>query len=50
MSDYHGPIQPSLGIISSLHARWVYLLNSMKPQDFEKTFVHHDGEMRLDEV
>jgi hypothetical protein len=51
MSDYQGPIQPSLEIISGLHVRWVYLLNSMKPHDFEKTFVHpdHQREMRLDE-
>ena len=51
MSDYQGPIQPSLEIISGLYSRWVYLLNTMKPQDFEKTFLHpeHDREMRLDE-
>ena len=39
MSDYQGPIQPSLEIISGLYSRWVYLLNTMKPQDFEKTFL-----------
>jgi len=51
MSDYQGPTQPSLEIISGLHARWVYLLNSMKPHDFEKPFIHpdHHREMRLDE-
>jgi uncharacterized damage-inducible protein DinB len=38
--DTTGPIQESLDIIKGLHARWVRLLESFAPSDFERTFVH----------
>ena len=38
--DYEGPIDPSLGILEGVHHRWAKLLHSMKPEDFEQTYVH----------
>lgn len=38
--DYEGPIQPSMGILEGVHHRWSKLLQSMKPEDFEQTYVH----------
>ena len=34
------PVDVSLGLIESLHARWVMLLRSMTPTDFEREFQH----------
>jgi hypothetical protein len=43
------PIELSLRLIESLHARWVLLLKSMAPEDFSRTFRHPElGLMRLD--
>ncbi len=36
----HGPVQMSLDLLTSLHARWMALLTTMTDQDFEKTFQH----------
>lgn len=33
-------LAPSLQIISGLHTRWVYLLNSFTAEELERTFVH----------
>ena len=38
--DNRGPVQESLAIIRGLHARWVRLLESFSPADFERTFMH----------
>jgi len=44
-----GPVEPSLLLIDGLHTRWVELLRSMTPADFERVFIHPDrGEMTLD--
>lgn len=44
-----GPVEPSLRLIEGLHARWVALLRSMSPDDFQRVFVHPErGEMSLD--
>ncbi len=41
-------IEPSLGLLESLHVRWIVLLNAMKPDDFNKTLVHpQSGLMKL---
>ncbi|PCH78160.1 MAG: metal-dependent hydrolase [Flavobacteriaceae bacterium] len=37
------PIQLSINGLQALHAKWVYLLEGMTPNDFKKTFVHPDG-------
>jgi DinB superfamily len=43
------PVDLSLQLIDSLHARWVILLKSMRPDDFSRTFRHPElGLVRLD--
>jgi DinB family protein len=37
------PIQLSLNILSSLHAKWVYLLKGLSSDELEKVFIHPDG-------
>jgi len=34
------PIDLSLNLIESLHGRWIFLFNSLNPNDFSKTFNH----------
>ena len=34
------PIEVSLALLESLHQRWVTLLKSMQPEDFQRTFRH----------
>lgn len=42
-------VESSLRLIEALHERWVMLLRSMSPGDFERKFVHPEhGERRLD--
>jgi uncharacterized damage-inducible protein DinB len=36
-------IEMSLKLFEGLHQRWVTLLRSMKPEDFQRTFVHPEG-------
>lgn len=38
LSDYRVPIETSLLLLESLHSRFVALLRSLKPSDFQKTF------------
>jgi hypothetical protein len=40
LADYMDPIDSSLAIIYGTHARWVALLESMKPKDFARTYEH----------
>lgn len=43
------PIDVSLALVDSLHARWVVLLRSLKPADWEKTVNHPEaGALTLD--
>ncbi|HEV8537603.1 MAG TPA: bacillithiol transferase BstA [Bacteroidota bacterium] len=45
----HAPVGPSLTLLESLHVRWVLLLQSLKPEDFARTFNHPEhGIMNLD--
>jgi DinB superfamily len=39
-ADTRGPVEPSLALVESLHARWVALLRSMKGGDFERRLNH----------
>ena len=46
------PVEVSLNLLDSLHARWAVLLRSMTPQDFQRKFVHpesgpHDADWLL---
>jgi uncharacterized damage-inducible protein DinB len=34
------PIEVSLAMLDSLHARWIHLLRSLKPEDWKRTFRH----------
>ncbi|MBC7909010.1 MAG: putative metal-dependent hydrolase [Pyrinomonadaceae bacterium] len=34
------PIEVSLTLLESLHARWIVLLNSLSPEDFKRVFHH----------
>jgi len=36
------PIEVSLALLESLHSRWVMLLRSLTPKDFDRTFRHPD--------
>ena len=44
------PIEVSLTLLESLHARWMTLFRSMKPEDFGRTFRHpeHEGTQTVD--
>jgi hypothetical protein len=43
-------IEPSLALLENLHKRWVILLRSLKPSDWERSFRHPElGLMRLDQ-
>ncbi len=43
------PIELSLGLLDSLHGRWVMLLRSMTQAEFSRTFQHLElGPLRLD--
>ncbi len=37
------PINLSLNMLKALHAKWVYLLNCLKPEELKKEFIHPDG-------
>jgi uncharacterized damage-inducible protein DinB len=37
------PVEVSLDLLESLHARWAVLLRSLKAEDFQKTFVHPES-------
>ena len=45
-------IEPALQMLDGIHARWVFLLQSMSTDDMKRSFIHpeHGKEMRLDEV
>src|ERR1041385_1294828 len=40
------PVDTSLILLESLHKRWVMLLESLKPQDFSKTWRHPEQGLR----
>ena len=37
------PIEVSLALLESLHARWAVLLRSLKPEDFQRKWVHPES-------
>lgn len=44
------PIEPSLALLESMHARWVPLLRSLSPAEWKRTFRHPQlGLVRLDQ-
>lgn len=42
----HAPVEVSLKLLESLHERWVRLLESLKPEEFARTFRHPDHGVR----
>ena len=34
------PVELSLDLLDALHRRWIWFLRSLKPEDFERSFVH----------
>ena len=46
------PIEVSLGLLEALHRRWLMLLRSLQPADWERRYLHpeHGREWTLDEV
>lgn len=44
---FDAPISASLSLLDGLHARWVALLKSMSPEDFEKKLFHPEHEKEL---
>ena len=44
------PVETSLALLDTLHARWVVLLRSLKPEDFSRLLIHpeHSAPMSLD--
>jgi hypothetical protein len=43
------PVEASLSIFEGLYRRWTFLLRSLRPEDFARTFRHPDkGIIRLD--
>lgn len=45
------PVEISLSLLEALHRRWVGLLLSLSPADFEKTLQHPDhGEINLNQL
>ncbi len=50
LPDYqHTPVEVSLALLESLHARWVVLMRSLNDADFARVYVHSEnGPTRLD--
>ncbi|QKS48849.1 bacillithiol transferase BstA (plasmid) [Paenibacillus cellulosilyticus] len=48
----HAPIELSLTLLKALHARWVYFIKSLRPEQFECAFIHpeHGRAMKLNDA
>ena len=46
LADSALPLEPSLGLVSALHVRWVEVLRSMSPADLERPWRVADAEPR----
>ncbi|HSF53599.1 MAG TPA: putative metal-dependent hydrolase [Algoriphagus sp.] len=40
LADAYTPIEASLAIIKAIHMKWGVILDSMKPEDFKRTYFH----------
>lgn len=40
LPDYHAPVELSLQLLTAVHARWVYLLEHLPTDDWQKAFEH----------
>ena len=52
LADAKAPIGPSLDLLEALHKRWIALLASLKPLDWQREFMHpeHGKTMSLDQT
>jgi hypothetical protein len=52
LADAKSPIAPSLDLLDALHKRWVVLLNSLAPADWQREYLHpeHNRKMSLDQT
>jgi DinB superfamily len=51
LADSRAPIEPSLLLLENLHKRWVMLLRSLGPSDWQRKFRHPErGVMTLEET
>ncbi|MFZ1687710.1 MAG: putative metal-dependent hydrolase, partial [Flavobacteriales bacterium] len=41
------PLEPSLGIIAGVHARWVVLMRGMSASDYERVFFHPEQQREI---
>ncbi|MBL7938378.1 MAG: putative metal-dependent hydrolase [Flavobacteriales bacterium] len=41
------PLDPSLDIIAGTHARWVVVMRAMKPQEWDRVFVHPEQQREI---
>jgi uncharacterized damage-inducible protein DinB len=50
LADAEAPVELSLLLLENLHKRWILLLNSLTPSDWQRKFRHPErGTMTLDE-
>ncbi|UNY97398.1 putative metal-dependent hydrolase [Zhouia spongiae] len=49
LDDYEAPVEMSLQLLETLHARWVYLLKRLTEKEMARTFIHpeHNREISL---
>lgn len=52
LPDAKAPIGPSLDLLEALHERWIALLGSFKPADWQRQFMHpeHGKTISLDQT
>jgi DinB superfamily len=43
------PVELSLTLLAALHARWVFLLNSLDDEGFGRAYVHRRGRVSIDD-
>lgn len=51
LADVQLPVAVSVQMTEAIHQRWIALLKSMKPEDFNKTYIHpeYNKEFKLSE-
>lgn len=49
LPDYSAPVGQALDLIDAVHAKWVYVLRAMRPEDFARAYAHpENGRVSLD--
>ena len=47
LQDYKAPVSLSLDALKSLHAKWVYLLRNLSPEELQRTFIHPETNQKI---